>query len=144
MKDELIEKFFFITCTGGVTSMDVFLKKFFLSVYMKKQAASSNQNNYCKFDSQLLTLFTSSLYITGLIGSMVASYSSRRFGRKATMLSGGAVYLVGAAVNGAAYAVWMLILGRLLLGAGIGLVIQVKHHHIHTYIYLFIFQSCSF
>ncbi|RWR90406.1 sugar carrier protein C isoform X1 [Cinnamomum micranthum f. kanehirae] len=113
-----------IGISGGVTSMDVFLKKFFLSVYMKKQAASSNQNNYCKFDSQLLTLFTSSLYITGLIGSIVASYASRRFGRKATMLSGGAVYLVGAAVNGAAYAVWMLILGRLLLGAGIGLVIQ--------------------
>ncbi|XXG60386.1 hypothetical protein AAC387_Pa04g2307 [Persea americana] len=113
-----------IGISGGVTSMDVFLKKFFPSVYMRKQAASSHQNNYCKFDSQLLTLFTSSLYIAGLIASILASYASRRFGRRLTMLSGGAIYLIGAGFNGGANAVWMLIVGRLLLGGGIGLVIQ--------------------
>ncbi|KAJ8647145.1 hypothetical protein MRB53_000168 [Persea americana] len=40
--------------SGGVTSMNVFLEKFFPSMYRKKQVASSNPNNYCKFDSQLL------------------------------------------------------------------------------------------
>uniref|UniRef100_A0A0E0M959 Major facilitator superfamily (MFS) profile domain-containing protein n=1 Tax=Oryza punctata TaxID=4537 RepID=A0A0E0M959_ORYPU len=42
--------------------MDSFLIKFFQSVYAKeKEMVETNQ--YCKFDSELLTLFTSSLYL---------------------------------------------------------------------------------
>ncbi|CAI0415425.1 unnamed protein product [Linum tenue] len=58
---------------------------------------------YCKFDSHLLTLFTSSV-----------------FGRKISMLFGGIVFLAGAILNGVAVDVAMLIVGRLLLGVGVG------------------------
>ncbi|KAK1380513.1 Sugar transport protein MST6 [Heracleum sosnowskyi] len=109
-----------IGISGGVTSMEEFLKKFFPSVYRKSEASSSNTNQYCKFDSQLLTLFTSSLYLAALVASFAASVCNRLFGRKVTMLIGGIIFLVGAFINGFAQDVAMLIIGRILLGIGIG------------------------
>ncbi|KAJ8618572.1 hypothetical protein MRB53_014758 [Persea americana] len=108
-----------IGISGGVTSMDVFLKKFFPDVY-RKMKAMSDTNQYCKFDSQLLTSFTSSLYIAGLIASFFASATTRAFGRKVSMLIGGAAFLVGSIVNGVAANVAMLLIGRILLGVGVG------------------------
>ncbi|XP_065858916.1 sugar carrier protein C-like [Euphorbia lathyris] len=105
--------------SGGVTSMDPFLKKFFPEVY-KKQSSESSNNQYCKFDSQILTLFTSSLYIAALISSVFASIITRTFGRRITMCIGGVLFAVGSGFNGFAESVWMLIVGRLLLGFGIG------------------------
>ncbi|GFQ05168.1 hexose carrier protein hex6 [Phtheirospermum japonicum] len=80
----------------------------------------TNISNYCKFDSQLLTLFTSSLYLAGLIASFFASFVNRAYGRKPTILVGGAAFLAGAALNGAALTIYMLIFGRVLLGVGVG------------------------
>ncbi|OAY75013.1 Sugar carrier protein C [Ananas comosus] len=104
---------------GGVTSMDSFLLKFFPSVY-RKEKQDTGINQYCKFDSQLLTLFTSSLYLAALIASFFASMVTRVFGRKWSMFSGGVTFLIGAAINGAAENVFTLILGRILLGVGVG------------------------
>ncbi|KAM1004990.1 hypothetical protein ACFX13_005155 [Malus domestica] len=108
-----------IGISGGVTSMDSFLKKFFLSVYHKKEKDKTN-NQYCQYDSQTLTMFTSSLYLAALISSIVAATVTRKFGRKLSMLFGGLLFCSGAIINAAAKAVWMLILGRMLLGFGIG------------------------
>ncbi|KAJ0968292.1 hypothetical protein J5N97_025209 [Dioscorea zingiberensis] len=105
--------------SGGVTSMEPFLKKFFPEVYTKMKEDLSI-SNYCKFDSQLLTTFTSSLYIAGLFASFLASSVTRVFGRRASMLAGGAAFLAGGALGGAATNIYMLILGRVLLGVGIG------------------------
>ncbi|KAG9441070.1 hypothetical protein H6P81_016924 [Aristolochia fimbriata] len=106
--------------SGGVTSMDVFLEEFFPGVFKKMKDASSKENQYCKFDSQLLTSFTSSLYLAGLVASLFASGVTRLLGRKVSMLFGGLVFLIGTAINAAAVNVAMLIIGRLLLGVGIG------------------------
>ncbi|CAN1812378.1 Sugar transport protein MST7 [Linum perenne] len=104
---------------GGVTSMDPFLEKFFPSVYRKQK--SDHQNNmYCKFDSHLLTLFTSSLYLAALFASVVASVVTRKWGRKISMFSGGFIFLIGAILNGSAVNVAMLIIGRIFLGIGVG------------------------
>ncbi|THU57025.1 hypothetical protein C4D60_Mb11t23410 [Musa balbisiana] len=90
-----------IGISGGVTSMDSFLSRFFPSVY-KQQMADSSTNQYCKFDSQLLTLFTSSLYWAALLSSFLASTVTRMFGRKWSMFAGGITFLLGSAFNGAA------------------------------------------
>ncbi|KAM5582687.1 hypothetical protein ABKV19_002893 [Rosa sericea] len=108
-----------IGISGGVTSMDSFLKKFFPSVYRKKELDKST-NQYCQYDSQTLTMFTSSLYLAALMASVVAATVTRKFGRKLSMFFGGVLFCAGAIINGAAHAVWMLILGRILLGFGIG------------------------
>ncbi|KAJ6799657.1 putative sugar carrier protein C [Iris pallida] len=108
-----------IGISGGVTSMDSFLSRFFPSVY-RKEKEDETTNQYCKFDSQLLTTFTSSLYLAALVASFFASAVTRMLGRKWSMFGGGITFLAGAAVNGAAQDVFMLILGRILLGIGIG------------------------
>ncbi|QHO07629.1 hexose carrier protein HEX6-like isoform X4 [Arachis ipaensis] len=77
-------------------------------------------SNYCKFDSQLLTTFTSSLYIAGLISTFFASSVTRAFGRRSSILVGGAAFLMGAALGGASLNIYMLIIGRVLLGVGVG------------------------
>ncbi|XP_021287305.1 hexose carrier protein HEX6-like [Herrania umbratica] len=105
--------------SGGVTSMEPFLKKFFPNVYTQMKE-DTKISNYCKFDSQLLTSFTSSLYIAGLISSFFASPVTRAFGRKPSILIGGAAFLAGSALGGAAFNVYMLIFGRVLLGVGVG------------------------
>ncbi|KAI3422762.1 MFS domain-containing protein [Psidium guajava] len=106
--------------SGGVTSMDSFLKEFFPSVYQKESSVKPSDNQYCKFNSQILTLFTSSLYLAALVSSIAASSVTRAFGRRFTMLSGGLLFCAGAIINGFAKYVWMLIVGRILLGFGIG------------------------
>ncbi|KAI3458327.1 hypothetical protein Pfo_014990 [Paulownia fortunei] len=108
-----------IGISGGVTSMEPFLKKFFPEVYTRMKEDTSI-SNYCKFDSQLLTLFTSSLYLAGLIASLFASSVTRAYGRKPSIVLGGAAFLAGAALNGAAVSIYMLIFGRVLLGVGVG------------------------
>ncbi|KAM2158296.1 hypothetical protein ACFX1R_043765 [Malus domestica] len=108
-----------IGISGGVTSMEPFLKKFFPEVNTKMKS-DTKISNYCKFDSELLTSFTSSLYIAGLVASLFASLVTRAYGRKPSILAGGAAFLAGSALNGAAMNIYMLILGRVLLGVGVG------------------------
>ncbi|KAJ6413461.1 hypothetical protein OIU84_006292 [Salix udensis] len=87
-----------IGISGGVTSMDTFLKQFFPSVYRQEHEIRDDGNMYCKFNSHLLTLFTSSLYLAALVASFFSSTVTRLFGLN----------------------VAMLIIGRLLLGVGVG------------------------
>lgn len=108
-----------IGIAGGVSSMDSFLKKFFPKVYAKMKE-DTKVSNYCKFNSQMLTLFTSSLYMASFIASFPASSITRTFGRRPSILVGGASYLTGAVISGTAVNVYMLVLGRILLGIGIG------------------------
>nr|CAB3490183.1 unnamed protein product [Digitaria exilis] len=106
--------------SGGVSSMASFLKEFFPDVYRRMQG-DVHVSNYCKFDSQLLTLFTSSLYIAGLLTAMLlSSWFTARHGRRPSMIVGGVTFLAGAAVSGGAVNVYMAILGRALLGVGLG------------------------
>ncbi|OMO62429.1 Sugar/inositol transporter [Corchorus olitorius] len=106
--------------SGGVTSMEPFLKKFFPNVLAKQHNEAKHESQYCKFDSQLLTLFTSSLYLAALVASFFASVVTRTFGRKFSMLIGGVAFLIGSILNGIAMNVAVLIIGRLLLGVGVG------------------------
>ncbi|CAA0812282.1 Sugar transport protein 13 [Striga hermonthica] len=105
--------------SGGVTSMGPFLKKFFPVVYEKTQNAHLD-SNYCRYDNQGLQLFTSSLYLAGLTATFFASYTTRRLGRRLTMLIAGLFFIVGVVLNAAAQDLAMLIIGRILLGCGVG------------------------
>ncbi|KAL0304067.1 UNVERIFIED_CONTAM: Hexose carrier protein HEX6 [Sesamum radiatum] len=95
------------------------LEKILPGVYIQMKE-DKNVSNYCKFDSQLLTSFTSSLYISCLIASFFAATVTRDYGRKPSIIIGGVAFLSGAVVGGVAENIYMLIIGRLLLGVGIG------------------------
>ncbi|KAJ6731508.1 SUGAR TRANSPORT PROTEIN 14-LIKE [Salix purpurea] len=105
--------------SGGVTSMDDFLVEFFPAVYRRKHA-HLQETDYCKYDDQVLTLFTSSLYFAALVSTFGASYVTRNQGRRASILVGAVSFFTGALVNAFAKNVAMLIIGRCFLGAGIG------------------------
>ncbi|XP_052136726.1 hexose carrier protein HEX6-like [Oryza glaberrima] len=121
-----------ISIAGGVSSMEPFLRDFFPGVLRRMAGGGGGADggaprvsNYCKFDSQLLTLFTSSLYISGLLTAvLLASWVTASRGRRASMILGGFAYIAGAAVSGAAVNVSMAILGRALLGVGLGFTTQ--------------------
>lgn len=98
--------------------MDDFLREFFPTVLKKKH--EDKESNYCKYDNQGLQLFTSSLYLAGLTATFFASYTTRRLGRRLTMLIAGVFFIVGVIFNGAAQNLAMLIVGRILLGCGVG------------------------
>ncbi|KAK6158967.1 hypothetical protein DH2020_006281 [Rehmannia glutinosa] len=105
--------------SGGVTSMDDFLKEFFPGIYRRKQE-HLQETDYCKYDNQILTLFTSSLYFAALVSTFGASYVTRNKGRRASIICGSISFFMGAILNAAAQNIAMLILGRILLGFGIG------------------------
>ncbi|KAI4347081.1 hypothetical protein L6164_007930 [Bauhinia variegata] len=105
--------------SGGVTSMDDFLKEFFPHVYERKKA-HLHETDYCKYDSQLLTLFTSSLYFAALLSTFGASFVTKNKGRRMSILCGSISFFCGALLNAFAKNIEMLIIGRCLLGAGIG------------------------
>ncbi|EEF32204.1 sugar transporter, putative [Ricinus communis] len=107
-----------IGISGGVTAMDDFLIKFFPSVYHRKLHA--REDNYCKYNDQLLQLFTSSLYIAAIFSSFAASVVCKKFGRKRTILAASLVFLLGAGLSSGAQNLPMLIIGRILLGVGVG------------------------
>lgn len=109
---------------GGVSEMEPFLRRFFPRVL--ERMASARGNEYCLYDSQTLTAFTSSLYVAGLLASLVASRVTRAMGRQAVMLMGGALFFAGGAVTGAAVNIAMLVVGRMLLGFGVGFTNQVS------------------
>ena len=110
---------------GGVSEMEPFLRRFFPRV-LERMATSAKGNEYCLYDSQTLTAFTSSLYVAGLFSSLVASRVTRAMGRQAVMLMGGALFFAGGAVTGGAVNIAMLIVGRMPLGFGVGFTNQVS------------------
>ena len=103
--------------------MDTFLEKFFPAVFVKKTQA--RQSNYCKYENQGLAAFTSSLYLAGLVASLMASPVTRKFGRRTSIICGGLSFLTGATINASAMNMAMLLLGRIMLGVGIGFGNQV-------------------
>lgn len=66
--------------------MDGLFEKFFHKVYKNKKHAK--ENNYCKYNSQGLAAFISSLYLAGLVSYLVASPITRNYGCRASTYAG--------------------------------------------------------
>lgn len=119
--------------------MPSFLKEFFPMVYKRTQEPGLD-SNYCKYDNRGLQLFTSSLYLAALTATLFASITTRKLGRKLTMLIAGIFFIIGTVLNAAAQSLSMLIAGRLLLGCGVGFANQVlfllpSTNSLYIYIY---------
>lgn len=118
--------------TGGVESMASFQKKFFPDVYERTENGHGDESRYCIYNDHILQLFTSSLFLAGLVISLPASFTTRKYGRKFTMVCAGLFFLVGAGLNAGAQDLAMLIIGRVMLGKTL------------FYFYFFIYlASCS-
>ncbi|KAL1543231.1 Sugar transport protein 8 [Salvia divinorum] len=107
-----------IGISGGVSAMDDFLIKFFPNVYARKLIA--HEDNYCKYDDQMLQLFTSSLYLAALVSSFGASKVCSLLGRRPTIRLASVFFVVAALLSGIAPNKVVLIIGRILFGVGVG------------------------
>ncbi|GJU67729.1 kinase AGC-RSK-2 family protein [Tanacetum coccineum] len=72
-----------------------------------------------------LTLCVTFTCVVAAMGGLIFGYDigisvTRTLGRKLSMLFGGILFCAGALINGFSQAVWMLIVGRIILGFGIG------------------------
>ncbi|KAF6258859.1 sugar carrier protein A [Scenedesmus sp. NREL 46B-D3] len=103
--------------TGGVIAHPDFEARFF-------GHHGSGNDPFCKYNDTMLQLFTSCLFLSGAVAAMVGAYTCRRFGRKATMVAGGACFLGGTVLVTLAINMTMLVMGRLVLGIGVGFATQ--------------------
>lgn len=52
-------------------------------------------NGYCKYNDQILQLFTSSLFLAGAFAALVGMVTCKKLGRRFTMICGGAAFIIG-------------------------------------------------
>ncbi|GFP84011.1 sugar transport protein 8 [Phtheirospermum japonicum] len=90
-----------IGISGGVTSMDDFLIKFFPKIYERRMHVA--QDNY-----------------SALVASFFASKACTILGRRPTITMASAFFILGAILCALAEYTWMLIVGRILFGFGVG------------------------
>ncbi|KAH0459787.1 hypothetical protein IEQ34_010450 [Dendrobium chrysotoxum] len=85
-------------------------------------------NNYCKVKNNILTLFTSSLYISSFFGSLLAFHATMRFNCFFSTRVGGAFIFIGSSIM--EINVYMLIFSRILLNFGVDFIIQISRRHV--------------
>lgn len=105
--------------------MHDFQVKFFPQIADKLQHYEK-ETDYCKYSNHWLQTFTSSLYLAALASTYLASWVTDKHGRTLTMALGGLVSLAGAGLTAGAHNLAMLVLGRALMGFGIGFANQVS------------------
>lgn len=106
---------------GGVIAMRGFASRFFPDTL---SGDANVQDAYCKYNNHLLALFTSSLYLAAAFAALVGSWTCNRFGRRNTMLAGALFFLIGVALQTSAFQIGQLVVGRVILGVGVGLTCQ--------------------
>ncbi|GBF88488.1 hypothetical protein Rsub_01201 [Raphidocelis subcapitata] len=113
-----------IGIAGGVVAMPEFQKLFFPRVYEATMAKHESHDPFCKYDDPMISLFVSVLFLAGIPGAFLGSLTNNRYGRRPTMIIGGAFFFVGSVLMAAATHVAMLVVGRISLGVGVGICVQ--------------------
>eukprot|EP00878_Enallax_costatus_P031664 GHUV01034639.1.p1 GENE.GHUV01034639.1~~GHUV01034639.1.p1 ORF type:complete len:233 (+),score=22.43 GHUV01034639.1:133-831(+) len=109
-----------IGIAGGVISYPDFQARFFPHVLNHH----ADTNAFCKYSDPLIQLFVSVLFLAGIVGAFIGSFTSKKFGRKPTMMLGGIFFLLGAILLAPAVHVAMLMVGRICMGLGVGICVQ--------------------
>lgn len=111
---------FDIGIVGGVEAMASFQKQFFPDIYARTVSGMGDTNAYCKFHDMRLQLFSAIMFLSGAVVAVPAGYAARVFGRKISMLVSGCLFLLGAGLQAGAHSLTQLIVGRCVLGLGVG------------------------
>jgi MFS transporter, SP family, sugar:H+ symporter len=105
--------------TGGIVANQDFLDEYFPHV-AQRDHRSSTGSPFCQYADPTIQLFTSSLFLAGAASAVCAVWVTNKYGRKITMMIGGALFIIGTALVAGSVSLAMLILGRLTLGLGVG------------------------
>ncbi len=79
---------------------------------------------FCQFNDHVMQLFVSSLFLAGAAAALAGMFTSRRWGRKPTMVLGGLCFLIGTVLVASAFETAQLVVGRVVLGFGVGFATQ--------------------
>ena len=85
---------------------------------------TASTDPFCKYDDPMISLFVSVLFLAGIPGAFLGSWTNTWFGRRPTMIIGGGFFFVGSVLMAAAVHVAMLVVGRISLGVGVGICVQ--------------------
>lgn len=113
-----------IGVAGGVVAMPEFQRTFFPKVYEQTLKPRGAGDPFCKYDDPLISLFVSVLFLAGIPGAFLGSFTNKWYGRRPTMIIGGACFFAGAVLMSSAVHVAMLVVGRICLGIGVGICVQ--------------------
>jgi MFS family permease len=91
-------------------------------VYNAKHHTDSDP--FCKYNDPVISFFVAALFLAGIFGAFLGSWTNKWRGRRPTMMLGGACFLVGAVLMCAASHTAMLVIGRVCLGIGVGICVQ--------------------
>lgn len=58
--------------------------------------------------------------VSAILGSLTAGYLSQKFGRRIVLWISSLQYFIGAVIMGAAENIWLLLVGRFIVGLAIG------------------------
>ncbi|PSC76169.1 H(+) hexose cotransporter 2 [Micractinium conductrix] len=109
-----------ISIIGGVEAMASFQQQFFPEIYARSISGAPEVDPYCKFHDTRLQLFSAIMFLSGAVVAVPAGAAARMFGRKVSMLSSGSLFLVGAGLQAGAHSLTQLVIGRCVLGFGVG------------------------
>ena len=93
--------------------------QFFPDIY-EAAMNSNNTSPYCVYNSHTLQLFSASMFLSGALAALPAGYAARAYGRRIMMFVSGALFVLGGGLQAGAHNVAMLVIGRLILGCGVG------------------------
>ncbi len=106
-------------------SMPDFTALFFPEIEtMAHAAGAAHSSPWCTYSDPLLQLFSSAIFLAGMVTTPFAGWISSSYGRRTSMLAAGLAFLAGVGLCAGAHVLAMLICGRVLLGVGVGLANQ--------------------
>lgn len=111
---------FDIGIVGGVEAMATFQREFFPELLEANLSGEQASSPYCKYHDARLQFFSAAMFASGAVIALPAGFAARAFGRKLTMLVSGCLFLLGAGLQAGARSLTQLILGRSVLGFGVG------------------------
>ncbi len=88
------------------------------------QEVQKSSSPYCKYNDMTLSLWVSCLFLTGIVGAFIGSYTNSRWGRRPTMVMGGISFTLGAVLMCTSTTTIQLTIGRLVMGLGVGFCVQ--------------------
>lgn len=113
-----------ILVSGGISTMDSFFKLFFHKLNYKKM--KTRRDNFCVYYDSIIEAYLSLIFGSAAVAALASVFLYKKLGRKWPLLLGISLLLLGSSLSSSTKVLWILFIGRIITGIGIGIMSQVK------------------
>lgn len=113
-----------ILVSGGISTMDSFFKLFFHKLNYKKM--KTREDNFCVYYDSIIEAYLSLIFGSAAVAALASVFLYKKLGRKWPLLLGISLLLLGSSLSSSTKVLWILFIGRIITGIGIGIMSQVK------------------